>query len=149
MIPVFKGHVDASARLGLLEDERLKRRAYLITLAGEDVEVVIRKPRRKRSNRQLRYWFGCPMKLLSAKTGYTKMQMHYLCLAICFGVVVDPVSGREVPVVPASKSLSAAQFSELIEWCPPWALETFKVHVPLPNEVDVESLPGDDESEAA
>lgn len=150
MVPVFAGHVDASARLGLLDAEKGKRRAYLITLAGEDVEIVIRKPRKKRSNKQLRYWFGVPMTLLSGKTGYTKMQMHYLCLALCFGVVNDAATGREIPVVPASKHLTTKHFAELIEWVGPWAFETYDgLQIPLPNEIDIDSLPGEDESEAA
>lgn len=148
-IPVFKGKVDECGRIQLLEAESRKRRSHLIMLAGQDIEVIYRKPRRQRSTDQLRYWFGVPMRLLSKKTGYTKLQMHYLCLAICFGVVVDPKTGREIPVVPASKALSTKQFSELIEWCPPWAWDEWQMSIPLPNDVDLDSLPGDDESEAA
>lgn len=117
---------------------------------GECGELIVRKIRRQRSYDQLRYWFGVPMKRLSEKTGYTKMQMHYLCLACCFGVVADAVTGHEVPVVPASKHLTTAQFSELIEWVGPWAWETYELEIPLPDTVDVSSLPGaDDEPEEA
>lgn len=117
---------------------------------GEELEIVIREKKRTRSYDQLRYWFGVPMKILSEHTGYTKMQMHYLCLAMCFGVVLDETTGREVPVVPASRHLTVKQFSELIEWCPPWAFETYDgLSIPLPNDIDLSSLPGVDDSEAA
>lgn len=104
------------------------------------------KKKPQRTYDQLRYWFGVPMKLLSDHTGYTKMQMHYLCLAICFGVVLDEVTGREVPVVPASRHLNTAHFAELISWCPPWAWETYDVAIPLPNDVDLSTLPGVDDA---
>ena len=128
--------------------------AYLRTLAGRDVEVAVRPPRRKRTNDQLRWWFGVAMKRWSERTGYTKLQAHYLALSLCFGVVVDPASGREVPVVPMSKALTAAQFSELMEWFVHYALTSYGLYVPLPNEPDcpdLESLPGlsEDEAEAA
>jgi hypothetical protein len=125
--------------------------AYLATMAGAVVEVVIRPPRRKRTHDQLRYWFGVPMKRFSEHTGYTKLQAHYLCLALCFGVIYDPASGREVPVVPMSKGLSAAQFAELIEWFVHYAATTYGLAIPLPNEPecpDLDSLPGMTEDEA-
>jgi hypothetical protein len=109
---------------------------------GEDLTIRVGSPVRRRSYDQLRYWFGHPMRVLSEHTGYTKMQMHYLCLAICFGVVKDEATGREVPVVPMSKGLTAKQFSELIEWVGPWARDTYNVSIGLPGDIDVESLPG-------
>lgn len=140
LTPIFTGRVLKGALLVLDRPRDYGR--HVRSLAGEYVELVLRKQRTQRSYDQLRYWFGVPMALLSDHTGYTKMQMHYLCLAICFGVVADAQTGREIPVVPASRHLTVAQFSTLIEWCPSWAMETYQVSVPLPNEVDVSSLPG-------
>jgi hypothetical protein len=140
--PLILGRVNREAQLVLTRSERARYDERLVELIDEDVELAIRKRRSQRSYDQLRYWFGVPMKRLSERTGYTKMQQHYLCLAICFGVILDPVTGHEVPIVPASKHLTQGQFAELIEWCPPWAMETHQVQIPLPGEVDVEDLPG-------
>lgn len=150
---MFAGDVRADGA-GVTVRNRPLFRAYLLTLAGQAVEVVVRTPRRKRTHDQLRYWFGVCMKRFSERTGYTKLQGHYLCLALCFGVVYDPVSGREVPVVPMSRGLSTAQFSELIEWFVHYAATTYDLRVPLPNEPDcpdLDSLPGmtEDETRAA
>lgn len=126
---------------------------YAQHLIGHETELVLRKRKRQRSYEQLRYWFGVPMKLLSEHTGYTKMQMHYLCLALCYGVVVDPTTGREIPVVPMSRGLTTGQFAEIISWCPPWAAETYQdskgnpLQIPMPNEVDLDALPGEWETE--
>jgi hypothetical protein len=143
--------VAANGKPHLVNKDRFA--AYFACAFGEgDVgELVARKIRKRRSYDQLKYWFGVPMTILSEKTGYTKMQMHYLCLACCFGIVADKVTGREVPVVPASKHLTTKQFSDLIEWCPPWAFETYDgLEIPLPEKVDLSSLPGvDDDQEAA
>jgi hypothetical protein len=124
-------------------DDREAFRAWFAGFGeGECLSMRLGPPTRPRTYDQLRYWFGHPMKLLSEHTGYTKMQMHYLCLAICFGVIFDPATGYEVPAVPMSKGLTPAQFSELIEWCPPWAWDTHRVVIKLPGDIDVESLPG-------
>ena len=128
--PVFLGDVRHDGRLVL--DRPATLVDYLETLIGIRVELRVRPWRAQRSYEQLKYWFGVPMALLSEYTGYTKMQMHYLCLAECFGVVHDATTGHEVPVVPASRHLSTKQFSELIEWCPPWAFETYEMEIPLP-----------------
>ena len=116
---------------------------------GTELRVRIDESKKTRSYDQLRYWFGVPMAILSEKSGHTKLQCHYLCLSLCFGFVVDEKTGREIPIVPFSRGLTVKQFSELIEWCPPWAREEFGLAIPLPNDVDLESLPGYDETEAA
>lgn len=115
---------------------------------GEELTMTLRSPKKTRSYDQLRFWFGCPMKLLSEHTGYTKLQCHYMCLALCFGVVVDAVTGLAVPVVPASKHLSTKEMSDLIEWVGPWAFETHGLTIPLPNQVDLSTLPGIDDEAA-
>ena len=115
---------------------------------AKDGELVIRigpKPN-KRSVDQLRYWFGVPIAMLIEKTGYTKMQQHYICMALCFGVLIDEKTGLSVPVVPASRHLTAKQFSEAIEWVGPWAFEQFEIEIPLPEQVDFSSLPGVEEA---
>lgn len=140
-VPTFRASV--TDRGQLVPEARHDFDRWLRTLAGKRVDLIVREPRPQRSYRQLKYWFGVPMKLLSEVTGYTKMQMHYLCIAICFGVVVDPASGREVPVVAASRALTTKQFAELVEWCPAWSLETHGLEIPLPNDVDIDSLPGE------
>lgn len=139
VVPRFAGRV----RHGQVElDQPVKFQRFVEGHEGQEIELILRLPTLDRTSQQLRYWFGVPMKLLSEATGYTKMQMHYLALAICFGVVVDEKTGIDVPVVSASRHLTATQFSELIQWIIPWAEEQHHVSIPLPNEVDLTSLPG-------
>lgn len=144
----FPAFIDHTGHLSFADRKALER--YLRTLKGHDVVFSVKRKTKQRSYDQLRYWFGVPMKLLSEHTGYTKMQMHYLALAICFGVVADEATGFDVPVVPASRHLTTQQFSELIEWVGPWAREVHDVEIPLPEHVNLSELPGvDDDSEAA
>lgn len=133
----------------VLDDQPGFREWFRTFGEGEVLRVRVGPPRKARSTDQLRYWFGHPMKLLSEHTGYTKMQMHYLCLAICFGVIFDPATGYEVPAVPMSKGLTTAQFSELIEWVGPWAWDTHRVVIHLPGDVDLDALPGVESVEEA
>lgn len=145
----FPAFIDATGHLSFADRKALDR--HLRTLKGCDVVFSVKRKTKRRSYDQLRYWFGVPMKILSEHTGYTKMQMHYLCLAVCFGVLTDPVTGFDVPVVPASRHLTAQQFSELIEWVGPWAFDAYDgLEIPLPEHVDLSELPGvDDDTEAA
>lgn len=142
-MPVFEAVVQ-DGRLHLSDAARY--RAYVASLGdGEICEVAIRRPKSQRTYEQLRYWFGVPMAILSEHTGHTKLQLHYMCLALCFGVITDATTGMALPVVPASRHLTTQQFSELIEWVGPWAWETFGVRIPLPHEVDLSTAPGVDE----
>lgn len=147
--PLIKCRVDTHRQLRMNRPERERFDALLTSLAGKNTVLALREDKPRRSYDQLRYWFGVPMAKITAVTGYTKMQQHYLCLAICFGVMLDPVTGHEVPVVPASRHLTTKQFSELFDWVGPWAFENFNgLQIPLPNDVDLDSLPGVAEDEA-
>lgn len=139
----FRGFCDDSGHVAL-DDRNSWLEHIRVTYPGQEFEISDRAVRRTRTYEQLKYWFGVPMTILSEYTGYTKMQMHYLCLAQCFGVIHDETTGLDLPVVPASRHLTTRQFGELIEWCPPWAFETYdgRITIPMPNEVDLALVPG-------
>ncbi|MDP3720807.1 MAG: hypothetical protein Q8T13_23845 [Acidobacteriota bacterium] len=96
-----------------------------------------------RTEEQLAYWFGVPVKRVAKATGYTSSQAHALMLACCFGVIVDPATGREIPKVPSTGDLTRRQFAALITWVGPWALKTYNLVIPPPAAVRGEDLDGD------
>lgn len=107
--------------------------AHLRTVEGQPVEVVIRKPRSKRSLDQNAYWWAVPVKLLAEHCGYTDAQMHYALLGECFGYTPGPTGGA-VPVKPSSSDLSVEEFNHLIEWCLVWGPSELGVVIPTPGE---------------
>jgi hypothetical protein len=136
-IPVLHGEVDATgARLAWDGIEALTRRAYLRTLAGKRVEIVIREPRKQRSLDQNAWVWGVALPVLADALGYDAHEheiLHYALLCECYGTVYDARSGRECPARTSSQ-LSTREFSDYMEWLVRWAATEHGVRVPLPGE---------------
>lgn len=122
------------AQLVLPANERGRRQTHLESLAGHDVEIVIRKKRRQRSIDQNAYWWAVPVRLLAEHCGYTDDQMHYALLGECFGYRVGP-KGHDVPNVVSSSQLTTEEFTRLIEWALVWGPTEMGVEIPPPERV--------------
>jgi hypothetical protein len=132
-IPVFLG----VARAGELVYMNLSVvRRYLRGLEGEAVEIVIRKPRSQRSLQANAYWWAVPVEIMADFMGEDRVSTHYALLGECWGYHDNEKLGKRIPNKGSSSALTVQEFSELIEWCPPWAMTTFGVSIPLPNEAD-------------
>jgi hypothetical protein len=122
---IFRGPADpALARLVV---------AHLRTIAGQSTEIVIRKPRTKRSLDQNAYWWAVPVALLAEHCGNTPSQMHYALLGERFGYVTGPL-GQPVPVKPSSSDLTVEEFTGLIEWVLIFGPAELGVVFPTPGE---------------
>lgn len=128
---MFHGRIDESGRFGLLDGEKAQRQAYFKTLAGKNVEIIVRRERTQRSIDQNAYWWAVPVRLLAEHTGYTDNQMHYALLGECFGYIVGP-TGTVIPNVPSSSHLTTEQFTRLIEWVLIWGPTEMHVDIPPP-----------------
>lgn len=132
---VFPGEFDAGAKFIPADPARwvdVRRK-----LAGKRVEVVLRKPKSKRSLDQNAWWWGIAVPMIADELGYDKHEhdaVHYALVSKCFGVKQDPKLG-EVPNVRSSK-LTVQQFAELMEWSVRWAAEYCGVVLPLPGEAE-------------
>ena len=134
--PLFLGNVDAVGKLRI--DEPYRFRKHLRAFVGKPVEVVVRKRRSKRSLEQNAFWWAVPVAIMAEFMGDDPEPTHYALLGECFGYHWNERLKREVPNKASSSRLTAEEFSQLIEWCPRWALEQFGVVIPLPNEADWE-----------
>ena len=134
-IPVFAGRVDARGHLTLEQQPRFLR--WLQRLAGERVDLSVRKHRSRRSQEQNRYWFWAMGFLAEHAWGENdaeaKERMHYWLLIRHFGAV--EFDGFTIPAR-TSRGLSTAEFSAMIEWMVQFAARDLGVVVPLPNEGD-------------
>lgn len=106
---------------------------YLLSLEGKEVEVVVRKWKKERSNNQNRYYWGVVIKLLSEYLGYTDEEMHD-ALKMLF--LKD--ESRKVPTLRSTTELNTVEFEKYLENIRMWAAQMFGFYIPTPNEVEVE-----------
>lgn len=135
MVLVFQGRVFGDGELVL--DDQARFDAHMNTMKDKRVEVVVRPIRSQRSLSQNNYWWAVPVELMAEYMGEERQAVHYALLGECFGYHYNAKLGRLVPNKGSSSALTTEEFSQLIEWCPPWALANHGVNIPLPNEVDV------------
>lgn len=111
------------------------RRAYFKTLAGKNVEIVVRRERVQRSLDMNRYWHAVPFPLLAEYWGEDIETTKLLVLGECFGWR-DLKDGKRIPMKPSTSALTVEEGSHLTNWMPPWAMTNFGVEIPLPKEAD-------------
>lgn len=133
IVPSFAGKVvekDGKIQLDIYEKPRFKR--YLRTLLGVPaVEVFVRELKRRRSDRQNRYYWGVVVALLAEYFGYSREEMHE-ALKMKF-------LRKEPPDKPATvrstTDLSTQEFEDYLEEVRQWAAEFYGIDIPLPDEV--------------
>lgn len=133
---VLYGLVSEDVKLEMEQPSDVKR--VLRGLIGEVVEVIIRKRRSKRSDKQNRYYWGQILELLSERTGHTPDELHEYCkarfipkrLAICDGngvVIDDRVVGG------STTKLNREEMADYCEDIRRWAAEDLSLVIPDPD----------------
>jgi hypothetical protein len=126
MIPIFTGMVDNG---GLRFDRKSVVDNYMCTLIGQRVEVIIRKPRTKRSDVQNSYYWGVVIELLSKELGYDKDEMHEI---LKYKFLQSNAMG--MPYIKSTTKLSTGEFEEYLSKIKQWAAEFLHIVIPDPNE---------------
>jgi len=126
MIPVFTGMVDNG---GLRFDRQSVVDNYMCTLIGQRVEVIIRKPRTKRSDVQNSYYWGVVIELLSKELGYDKDELHEI---LKYKFLQSNAMG--MPYIKSTTKLSTGEFEEYLSKIKRWAAEFLHIVIPDPNE---------------
>jgi len=113
-----------------------------IQLFGDcEVEIDIVKKTRKRSNKQLGYYFGGVIPII--KQGlydlqgehFTAAEVHELLKLYCNGFdIVNTETGEIVRIGRETKSMETWQFEEYLERCRQWAKQFLNVEIQLPNQ---------------
>lgn len=128
--------VDEHGKLHLVSPIVFKQAIREFT--GKPVELTVRLKRKSRSDRQLRWYWGQILELMSEFTGYTPDELHEYCkarfipkrLAICDGngVVVD-----ERVVGGSTTKLSTTEMVEYCESIRRFAAEELGLAIPDPD----------------
>lgn len=134
-IPIFHGRIDPDGRFELAAHELGLRRAYFKSLAGQSVEITVRKERTQRTLDQNAYLHAVPFPLLAEYWGEDIETTKLLVLGECWGWR-ETSGGNRLPIKPSTSRLTVDESTHLIEWLPPWSMTNFGVAIPLPNEAE-------------
>jgi len=97
------------------------------------VEVVLRAPRKDRSNQQNNYYHGVVVMMLAKELGMTAMETHD-ALKIKFLSRTD----KKLLTVKSTTQLSTKEFMEYTEAIQRWAAEFLNISIPNPNEIEAD-----------
>ena len=115
----------------LFSDKDLLK-SIIASFEGKEIDVIIRKHRKDRSNNQNRYMWGCCYQLISEITGYTKDEVHD-AMRLLF--LLDKT--RKIHTLKSTTELSTIDMEEYLENIRRWAAENLSCFIPLPNDVDI------------
>ena len=128
MIPVFLATVQRG-RLVFNNPDGFEK--YLLRLNDKSVDVVVRLPRKDRTNPQNRYMWGVVYDLLSEYTGYTPSEIHD-SMRMLF--LQDNL--RKIPTLRSTTELTTVEMENYLSQIKQWAAEQGVV-IPDPREVEV------------
>lgn len=126
MIPIFTGMVDNG---GLRFDRKSVVDNYMCTLIGQRVEVIIRKPKTKRSDLQNNYYWSVVVELLANELGYDKDELHEI---LKYKFLQSNAMG--MPYIKSTTKLSTGEFEEYLSKIKRWAAEFLHIVIHDPNE---------------
>lgn len=129
MNPIFIGKVE-KGKLVLNRPDRFDN--YLLTLNGNEVDVIVGKIKKQRTHKENRYYWGVVVYLLSETTGYNDEEMHE---ALKMMFLKD--TSRKIPTLRSTASLTTVEFENYMEKIRMWSAQELNCYIPLPNEVDI------------
>lgn len=132
LAPIFRGTVDEDGKLQLAQSVRGLLTAHLSRLRGKSVELIVRRYRRQRTDRQGRYYFGVVIPLIADHCGYTHQEMHELLAMKFLRLEDDPVTGS--PRRKRTPDTDTVEFSAYLESCIQFGAE-LDVYIPDPHQV--------------
>lgn len=127
--PLFYGEL-YDGKMTWYDPEGLKK--YLLSLGDLEVQVLVEKKKKWRSDNQNRYYWGVVIDILGSELGYNPEEMHE---ALKWQFL--RVEGGKIPTVKSTASLSTVEFEDYMGQIRTWASIEFGVYIPEPNEAPV------------
>lgn len=128
MVPIHRAEVKNGV-IRLLDKPRFDE--WVKSLSGI-VEVVVRPPRKPRSNSENRYYWGVIIKLISDHTGSWPEDIHYEFKRRFLRVGGDD----RFPVLRSTTELSTTEAEDYYTKCRVYASSELGILIPLPNEIE-------------
>lgn len=107
---------------------------YLALQEDGEVQVIIQKRRKPRSDNQNRYYWGVVVRLIADEIGELDQDLVHHYLQIAVGNFKE-IKGVKVPDGTSLKN--TGEMEEYLERVRTWASSELSICVPLPNEVDM------------
>jgi hypothetical protein len=130
-VPVFNGFVDECGVLTVHNEHGYH--THLLLCAGKPVRVSVTTAKKKRTDPENRYYWGCVIRILAEEFGYTPDEMH---LALKYKFVRDG-GLPDLPKIGSTANKDTAWFEWYLEQIRIWASTDFGIYIPLPNEVEI------------
>lgn len=115
----------------LFSDKELLK-AHLTGLEGKDVDVIVRRHRKDRTNSQNRYYWGCVVAIPAQHFGYYSEEMHD---AFKWLFLIREEQGKP-KTVRSTADLSTLEFTDYVEKCRQFCAEN-GLFIPDPDSVDI------------
>ena len=129
--PIFSGKVEHG--LTCL-DRPQDYGKWVRSLEGQRIELIVRKRRTIRSDRQHRYYWGVVIEMSAECYGYEPAEMHE---AWKLHFLRQESPDHKLPTVRSTTSLSTVEFEDYQERIRRKTLEDWGLIIPLPNEAEV------------
>ena len=132
MNPIHSGKVEKGKQIF---DNPHRYLVHTLKFEGKRFEIVLRAPKKQRSNPQNAYYWGVVIEILKTYLeGYTAEEIHE-ALKIKFASRHDPETG--LVVVESTAGMDTKRFNEYFEAIKQWAAEFFdNCYIPDPNEAE-------------
>src|SRR5262245_5435283 len=108
-------------------------RAWIKTLSGQRITVVVKKWARKRSTNQNRFWWGVVVPMFAERCGYQPWEheaVHDELMRVLLGMREG--GHAALPIRESSAKLTTAEFNVLIERAQVFAAEKLGLVIPDP-----------------
>lgn len=115
--------------------------SLLSNFNGKQVEIIIQRKRKKRSNNQNRYYWGCLIPYI--QQGLSETQGEWLTIDAVheflkanfnYKEIVNQNGGEVIKMPVSTTELSTIEFEEYQDRCRIFADEFLNIIIPLPNE---------------
>ena len=133
MIPKWIGTVVAG-NLKIRDQESFQ--LYLDTLSGP-VEVIVKKWRDSRSNKQNRAYWGIIINMLSQETGNDDETIHEFLKAKFLGVETVKIGNVAFQKPKSTPRLNTIEFEEYCKKIRQWAATELNIVIPEPNQIEL------------
>ena len=134
IVPIHKAKIKDCQ---VVFEERERYENWLFQLNENDVEVIVRKPKKIRSQRQNRYYWGVVLKLIAEATGEDIEDLHNHFSFKWLGT-----TGKSGKLVSRKSTalLTTAEFTEYIEKIIRWGGMFLEITFPEPESIDLDFL---------
>lgn len=140
----YYGEVTDSGEIRLPKKMRTELKQVF---AGKNIEVTVRRKRKRRSSPQLRYYWGCivrditgTLRDLDPETGWTAEMVHdvlknkFLPSVREWREFVNDETGEAIREPMTTTKLTTTEEEMYHDHCRKWAAEFFGISIALPNE---------------